>query len=566
MYLRKTARKNKDGSVVEYYQLAHNYRHPETKACAVEVIHNFGRADKLDRDALVRLCRSVARVAGLHVHDPLAEGEADAPVPANGGLPRGVRLLETKELGTVWAIEALWERLGIGPTLRRVAQQGRTRVPHERALLAMTANRLCEPESKLGVWDRWLRTVHLPSCQDLKLPQMYAAMDLLHGHAAEVEESVFFHTADLFNLEVDLVFYDTTTVSFSIDYEDQDTEESEGYRKLGNSKEGTWTPQVVVALAVTRQGLPVRSWVFPGNTTDVTTIECVRKDLRGWKLGRAMFVADSGMNSKENREELARACGKYLLATRLSAVTEVKEEVLSRRGRYKEIAENLKVKEVVVGDGERRRRYFLCLNAKEAKRQKRHRAQVLKELEEKLGRHPSKDPTQKWAVELLASKRYGRYLTIREGKGGKRVALDRVAAKAAARCDGKWVILSNDDTIGPEDAARGYRGLMVIERCFRSLKRTQIKMGPMYHWLRRRIEAHVKICVLALLIQRVAEIACKRPWAHIRRALRRLKATEFASESHLFFQRNELPESTEKTLQDLEVKAPASVLGVVKTG
>ncbi len=564
MYLRTTRRKNKDGSVVEYLQLAHNYRHPETKTSTVEVIYSFGRADKLDRDALVRLCRSIARVTGLQIHDPVAEAETDSPALGKGALPKGVRLLETKELGTVWAIEALWERLGIGPVLRRAARQGRTRIPYERALLAMTANRLCEPESKLGVWDRWLKTVYLPSCQDLKLPQMYAAMDLLHRHAVEVEESVFFHTADLFNLEVDLVFYDTTTVSFSVDYEDEDTEESEGYRKLGESKEGTWTPQVVVALAVTRDGLPVRSWVFPGNTTDVKTIERVRKDLRGWKLGRAMFVADSGMNSKENREELARACGKYLLATRLSAVKEVKEEVLSRRGRYKEISANLKVKEVKVGDGERHRRYFLCQNPEEAKRQEHHRAQVLEELEEELGRHPSKDPTQKWVIELLASKRYGRYLTIRETPGGKRVVIDQAAVKAAARCDGKWVLLTNDDTIEPEDAARGYRGLMVIERCFRSLKRTQIKMGPMYHWLSRRIEAHVKICVMALLIQRVAEIACKRPWAHIRRDLRRLQATEFATQSHHFFHRNELAPSVEKTLQELAIKQPASVLGVEK--
>jgi transposase len=165
----------------------------------------------------------------------------------------------------------------------------------------------------------------------------------------------------------------------------------------------------------------------------------------------------------------------------------------------------------------------------------------------------------------MASKHYGRYLTIRGGKGGKWVAIDREAARAAARCDGKWVLITNDDTIEAEDAARAYRGLMVIERCFRSLNRTQIKMGPMYHWLRRRIEAHVKICVLALLIQRVAEIACERPWAHIRRDLRRLKTTEFATENHHFFQRNELPSSAKKTLQALEVKAPASIMGIEKT-
>jgi hypothetical protein len=89
----------------------------------------------------------------------------------------------------VWAIEVLWERLGLGPTLRPALAQQKGRVPYERALLAMTANRLCEPESKLGVWDRWLSRVYLPSCRGLKLPQMYEAMDFLHGQAEEVERA-----------------------------------------------------------------------------------------------------------------------------------------------------------------------------------------------------------------------------------------------------------------------------------------------------------------------------------------------------------------------------------------
>src|SRR5210317_1788774 len=177
----------------------------------------------------------------------------------------------------------------------------------------MVANRLCEPESKLGVWDRWLSKVYLPSCQSLKLEQMYEAMDLLYEHRQQVEKHVFFQTANLFNLKVDLIFYDTTTASFSIDQEDD-------LRRFGHSKEGTWAPQVVVALAVTPEGLPVKSWVFPGNTADVSTVERVRSDLRGWNLNRAIFVADSAMNSKNNREELARACGKYLLATRMASI------------------------------------------------------------------------------------------------------------------------------------------------------------------------------------------------------------------------------------------------------
>jgi len=125
----------------------------------------------------------------------------------------------------------------------------------------MTANRLCEPESKLGVWDRWLSKVYLPSCQELKLDQMYEAMDLLQAHSQQVEEAVFFQTSSLLDLEVDLVFYDTTTVAFSIDMEDEETEDDVALRQYGRPEGGSWSVSMVVALAVTREGLPVRSFV-----------------------------------------------------------------------------------------------------------------------------------------------------------------------------------------------------------------------------------------------------------------------------------------------------------------
>ena len=113
-----------------------------------------------------------------------------------------------------------------------------------------------------------------------------------------------------------------------------------------------------------------------------------------------------------------------------------------------------------------------------------------------------------------------------------------------------------------QDAASGYKGLMIIERCFRSLKRTQIKMCPMFHWVPRRIETHVRICVLALLIERVAEIACQQPWSQIRRELQKLQVTEFLTLKHRFFRRNELTPKMSQMLKTLDVPAPKSVLAV----
>lgn len=548
--------------MVEYYQLAHNVRHAVTGKPVADIIHNFGRADELDRDDLVRLCRSIARVFGLEIHDPIESAACPASGVQSSSLPEEVRLIQTFELGVPLVVETLWERLKIGPTLRKVMEESGGGDLHERALLAMVANRLCEPDSKLGVWDRWLQKVYMPSCGAVKLYQMYEAMDLLNWNVEEVENAIFFHTANLFNLVVDVIFYDTTTASFSIDEEDEDTQAGRGFRKYGHSKDGTWSPQIVVALAVTREGLPVRSWVFPGNTSDVDTVKKVREDLRGWKLGRALFVADSGMNSGTNREELARACGKYLLATRMASVSEIKEDVLTRPGRFRTIAENLQAKEVVAGNGELRRRYIVCHNPREAERERKHREQVVKELEEELKTHPDRQATARWAIDLLASGTYKRYLTI--DKQG-RIRLDREAASQASKYDGKWVLQTNDDTVTVEDAAAGYKGLLVIERAFRTLKSTRIKMEPMYHWPPKRIEAHVKLCVFALLIEPVAELKCKQPWPHIRRVLSTLQATQFQTPENQFFQRNEPSPELVRILKYLEIPMPKAVLDIKST-
>ena len=301
MYARKTQRKNKDGSVVEYLALAINKWDSVKKSVSAEVVYSFGRLTPETRTEMVRLAKSIARICNLTVIDPMEEDQNNATsINKSYPLAEGFTQELTREFGTAYVLEAIWERLGLADEFRKIRQNDKCKVEYERGLLAMTLNRLCEPESKLGVWERWLTDrVYLPNGEGLKLHQFYEAMDLFYRHSKEVEEAVFFSTADLFNLKVDLIFFDTTTVTFSIDEADED----DGLRVYGRPKGGGWSPQVVVALAVTREGLPVRSWVFPGNKADVSTVEQVRKDLRGWKLGRCLFVADSGVNSNDSREE-----------------------------------------------------------------------------------------------------------------------------------------------------------------------------------------------------------------------------------------------------------------------
>lgn len=554
MYLRSTKRRNADGSTIEYLQLAHNERSADGGSPSAKIIHNFGRADQLDRDSLVRLCRSISRVCGMEVTPRSDDHPRELPNSFED-----LRLGASRLLGEVLVIETLWERLGIGAALREEARRARCKLPYERALLAMTANRLCHPESKLGTSERWLPEVYLPSCDSLSTNHFYQAMDLLSSRSEAVERAVFNTTANLFNLEVDLVFYDTTTAAFHIDYEDEDEEDELGVRKFGHPKGGGWAPQVVIALAVTREGFPVRSWVFPGNTADVTTVETVKADLRDWQLGRVLFVADAGMNSADNRQELGRAFGKYLLASRINGIPEIEEQVLSRRGRYQVLADNLHAKEVVVGDGELRRRYILCYNPREAERQRHHRAEVVEQIRKELEAHKDHSATAQWAVELLASSRTKRYVTVT--KGGK-IRLDQAAVAAAERLDGKWVLQTNDDTLSLEDAATGYKSLMVIERCFRTMKRAQIHLEPVHHRVAERIVAHVKICVLALLIQRAAEHITHRTWAKMRPLLRTLQATPIQADSYDFMQRSEVTSELQKLLDELGVPLPKRILGI----
>ena len=155
-----------------------------------------------------------------------------------------------------------------------------------------------------------------------------------------------------------------------------------------------------------------------------------------------LFVADSGMNSEENRKELSRACGRYLLACRMSSVAEIRRDVLSKRGRYTVFKDNLHAKEVVVGDGERRRRYILCYNPREAERQARHREMTVDVLEQELASHKDASASAQWAIELLASRRFKRYLSVTDAN---KVRIDRAKIREAAKYDGKWVLETNDE-------------------------------------------------------------------------------------------------------------------------
>ncbi|HLE60020.1 MAG TPA: IS1634 family transposase [Thermoanaerobaculaceae bacterium] len=557
MYLRVTRRRNRDGSVVEYYQLAETHWDPAKRRPTAQIIHNFGRADALDREALVRLARSISRVCHGGIEVP---GEVAAPGEA-------IEIEWARPLGVVHVARALWEALGIGPVLRgRERRRGR-RAPHELALFTMVANRLAEPLSKLACHAHWVpERVYLPEAEGLTLEQLYFALDFLDTHIEAVEREVFFRTADLFRADVDLIFWDTTSVYFEVDDEDEAPETRRGktlppLRKRGHAKgRRDGDPQVVVGLALTRDGLPVRSWVFPGNTVDATTVAQVKESLRGWKLGRAVFVGDAGMDSEANRHALAKGLGHYILAMPMGKLTEVQTEVLARPGRFRRVHASLEVKEVVVGAGERRRRYLVCRNLQEAERQRQHREALLAELRAELARlDPAAPELTKRACELVASQRYGRYLS----RGpGSRLALDAAAVRRAERMDGKYVLLTNDDTLTPEDVGLGYKAMMIIEACFRRMKTTGLRIRPVYHWTAHRITSHIKLCVLALLLERAAEIRAEDTWRNLRLALEEIKAVRCQVQGTTVVQTTRLTAQATAYLKKLGIAPPKRILSL----
>ena len=561
MYLRVTERRNRDGSSVAYYALAENVWNAQAKRSEAQVIHNFGRADQLDKAALQRLIASIQRVID-------ADTVGTLPTSGKAGLP-DLEIDAVFELGVVLAARAIWEELGIGEAIRTRLMRAHLSAPHEMALFAMAAQRLDHPGSKLSCATRWLPDrAWLPEAGPLAVDQLYRALDFLAVCSEAIERDVFLRSADLLRLDVDLIFYDTTTAYFEIDEPDEHCELWAGklfapLRQRGHSKEGRDNqPQVIIAMAVTRDGMPVRSWVLPGNTADVATVARIKQDLHAWRLGRCLFVGDAGMYSADNLVELSRGLGRYVLAVPMRRVKNVETVVLTRPGRYRKVADNLEVKEVWVGDGERRKRYVLCFNPAEADRQRTHRAQVLAELTAELTLLDERNEDHpKAACALMASRRYGRYLsTDRHG----RPKLDTAKVKAAEKFDGKWVVITNDETLTAEDVALAYKGGAIIESCFRRMKQTGLEVRPIFHWAPRRIEAHVKLCVLALQVQRTAEIRTGLPWARIAHLLGALKAVRYVAERQTIVQRTKIGPELAGLLKKLEIAAPKQVMAVTE--
>jgi transposase len=459
----------------------------------------------------------------------------------------------------------LWAELGIGKAISRVAGRGRGRSGVERAIFAMVCQRCLEPASKLEA-TRWLgRDVVVPGIEAVTDDELYRAMDFLLACAERVQESVFFSVANLLNLEVDVIFFDTTSTYFEVDDADADAEQGDGepLRRLGHSKDHRPDlPQVVIGLAVTREGIPVRVWVWPGNANDQTLVEQVKTDLAGWRLGRAIYVVDSGFSGRDNLRRLRSGGGHYIAGVKLRSGMPETEQALSRQGRYRQVRDNLRVKEVKVGDGDAAVRYVVCHNPVEAERDHVRRAQQLERIERELARLAEQRKRAKTSKEREAHLRgecalrdhptLSRYL--RQTKSG-RLTLDRAKIAAEERLDGKYLLTTSDPSLSAEDIALGYKQLLEAERSFRDLKGTLL-LRPVFHRKDDRIRAHVLICFLALVLVRLAETRTNQTWRTIRAELGQIRQGHFQSTDGEFTQTSELTTSQRALHNALGVPEP----------
>jgi transposase len=553
MYIRKVESKLRDGTSARYVQLAHNFRDPKSNRSRAQVLYSFGREDQVDHEALKRLVSSIERFLS-----------PDEALKLKAQRDTALEFKESRPLGGAWALQQLWTEIGIDRVIKKGLRKRSFSAPIERAIFAMVANRALAPKSKLSV-ESWANDdVCLPGVEDLQVQHLYRSLDVILDMEDKLQEEVFFSVSHLLNLEVDLLFFDTTSTYFEIEGEDIPSDpEDEAYvlRRQGYSKDSRPDlAQVVIGLAVTREGIPIRVWTWPGNTADVTRVKQVKEDLIGWKLGRVISVLDRGFMSEANLRELQKAGGHYIIGEKMQAGKPMVEEALSRAGRYQSVTHNVEVKELVVGDGEARKRYILVRNPEQQKKDEQDRQGLVERLQAELEAIKSLDKSEhsKAVCRLVSHPTYGRYLKL--GKGGW-PRLDKAKLESEKRLDGKYLLLTSDDTLPAADVALGYKQLLEVEDAFRTLKQT-LELRPVYHRLSRRIRAHVVICWLALLLIRVAEVRAERAfgatctWSRMRALLDRMHLGYFSGPNGAIRQRTETQSEQARLFEAIGVPEP----------
>jgi hypothetical protein len=565
MYVKTTSRTNKDGTPVRYLHLAHNQWDPAAGRSVPRVLYSFGREDALDRAAIRRLVASLSKLL-----DP-----ADALAATAGS---DLVFLESRPFGGAFVLDALWRRLGIDKVitgLDRAPRRGRPRdaAATDRVLFGLVANRALAPSSKLAAAEWISSDVHIENLPAIGEQACYRAMDWLLQIRDPLEQEIFAQVANLLNLEVDLLFFDTTSTYFELEEADEevarnwrgekasggddaDPDKAAGFRTHGNSKDSRDDlPQIVIGMAVTRDGIPVRCWCWPGNASDQVVIRQVKDEMRDWTLSKIIWVADRGFSSAENRRYLRSGDHHYIIGEKLRSGSAEVKAALSRQGRYTEIAANMRIKEVRISDHER---FVICFNPQAADRDAHMRAQMVAQLEDLIGGSDALPAVKRGELRGKISAKPGLNRYLRVTPGGL-LRTDKAAIKTETNLDGKYLLRSSDPHLSAEDIALGYKQLLEVERGWRDMKQI-IDLRPVCHRLEERIRAHVILCWLALLLIRIIETTAGDTWSNIRRHLDRLHVGTFAGPAGTFRQRTELTKPQRDLLAKLAIAPPKQIV------
>src|SRR3954469_10542270 len=591
VFIRTSTRRNSAGAPVRYLQLVHNTWDPVARVTKAKVLHSFGREDEVDRAAIERLIASLTR---------LLDSTAALGAPPSGPGGPDLEFCSARALGATWALDGLWHQLGLDALLRRLLADTRRDARTERVLFALVAARAIEPASKLAT-AAWLsRRTFITDLtggsgdDGVGEDECYRAMDWLIEAAPQLEKEVFWSVATLLDLEVDLLFFDTTSTYFETEAADEpgardwrgqvlpddqhpgtgtaeatsdDDGEPEappraGFRTWGKSKDSRGDlPQIVIGMAVTRTGIPVRVWSWPGNTTDSALIRQAKADLRDWTLARVVWVGDRGFTSAANRRDLRAVGHVYTLGERLRSGSAEAAAALARPGRYQQVADNLQVKEVRIADDER---FIVCFNPETADRDAALRAVMVDKLESLIAGSDALTARKRAELARRISMMPGPHRYLRQTPGGL-LRVDKTTIAAEAKLDGKYLLRCSDPTMSAEDVALGYKQLIQVERGWRDLK-THLELRPIYHRLEARIRAHVLLCWLALLLVRIIETKTGATWATVREDLHDLHVGVFTGPAGSFTQTSTLTPGARAALAALGIDPPRKILTLDPAG
>ena len=592
MFLREVKRQNRNGTQVSYLQLVHNEWDAAVRTSRTKILYSFGRTDQVDTAAIERLIVSLSRLL-----DPAAA------LRATSG--SDLSFISSRPLGGTDVLDGLWRRLGIGTVMTKLLATRRGSAPFERVLFGLVANRALAPSSKLAAADWISSDVHIDGLAEVSDDVCYRSMDWLHDVREQLEKEVFHQVANLLNLEVDLLFFDTTSTYFELDDADEpvarderghpvttdddtatkdgaatdtdggatedagnpdpattgEAENSVGFRTWGKSKDSRDDlPQIVIGMAVTRDGIPVRVWCWPGNTSDSKLIRQVKDDMRDWTLSRVVWVADRGFSSAANRRYLRRGDHHYIIGEKLRSDSPEIKTALSRQGRYTTVAANMRVKEVKVSESER---FVICHNPDAAQRDAHVRAQLITRLGELIDGSDTLTDHKRGELAGRISTKPGLNRFLRTTPSGKlRIVTAKV--KTEANLDGKYLLRSSDPTLSATDIAVGYKQLLEVERGWRDMK-SIIDLRPVYHRLEDRIRAHVVLCWLALLLIRVAETTTGQTWQTMRRELHRLHTVTFTGPTGTFRQRTDPTKPQTDIYARLDLPLPKKIIEITPT-